>query len=177
MRTGRLSYLGYMGRSPTVRGKEGSSKFAFTAEVKREQRGGEGAQEFCQRCQERLRAPCSRGTQLCTEEEWKHPRNMRNVCSEQPETKPPPGFQTANSIRALLVTHPILLKNRESRIRAPRFCHPSIFICLCTIFPPAPSNSPALLRILPHWPGPWARAATARWMQWWVPVSATTKDS
>lgn len=69
MRTGRLSYLGYMGRSPTVRGKEGSSKFAFTAEVKREQRGGEGAQEFCQRCQERLRAPCSRGTQLCTEEE------------------------------------------------------------------------------------------------------------
>lgn len=177
MRMGRLFHLGYMGRSPTVTGKEGSSIFAFTAEEKHEHRGGEGAQELCWRCQERFGAPCGRGTQLCREEQWKHPRNTRKACSEQPETKPPPGFRTANWVGALLVTHPILPKNRESRIRAPRLCRPSAFTRLCTIFPLASSNNPALLHILPCWPGTWARAATARWMQQWGLLLATAKES
>lgn len=153
MRTGRLLHLVYMGRSRTVTRKEGSSQFAFTAEAKCEQHEGDRAQELCQRFQknpERFRAPCGRRTQHCTEEQ-KHPSNMRKSCFKQPETKTPPGFWMANSDRALLTTNP-----NEQRVGFV-LCLPSEFINLCTIFALVSFNSPALLPILPCWPGTWAR--------------------
>lgn len=154
MRTGRLLHLVYMGRSFTVTRKEGSSQSAFTAEAKCEQPEVEGAQELCQRFQERLRAPCGRGTQHYSEE-WKQPRNMRKSCFKQPETKTLPGFWMANSARALLTSHP-----KEQRVGLV-LCYPSAFIHLCTIFPLVSFKSPALLYILPCWPGTWTRVATA----------------
>lgn len=171
---GRLFHFGYTGRSPTVTGKEGSSKFAFTAKC--EQHGGERVQEICQRCQERFRVLHGRGNQLCPGEDWKHPRNIREACSEQPETKPPAGFRAANSVRALLVTRPIL-PNREQDLCSASllslWMHPSLYI----IFPLAPSNSSALLHILPCQAGTWARTAKAHWMQWRDSLPATAKES
>lgn len=169
---GRLFHLGYMGRSPTVTGKEGSSKFAFTAKHKQRGRNARGLPKVSGKIQcslwQRNAALPRRGLKTSHENKEGMFRAARNKTtsrisnskiSQSPPKKHVPFYPT------------------ESRFHALHLCCSSEFTCLCTIFPLASSNSSALLHILPCWPGIWARTTMAHWMQWWDLLPATAKES
>lgn len=170
MRTEKLLHLVYTGRRLTVTRKEGSSQFAFTAEVKCEQHEGEGAQELCQRFQEKFR-----------ESLWqRNPALCRRVKTSQEHEKVV--FQAArneNTSRVLNGKFSQSLSNNTSQRTESRICALPSFC----IYPPLhhlPSGDPQQPSLSPH-PATlactWARAVTVLWMQRWDSLPATVKES
>lgn len=135
-----------MERSPAVTGKEGSSKLVFTAEVKSEQRGGEGVKIFAKGARKDAKLLAAEEPRSAQKRSENIPGTWgRHVQSSQKQSHHQDFAWQLSWSHSSNTT-------QWTKEHALPLCRPSTFTRLCSILPLAPSNSPALLHTLPCWP-------------------------